>query len=276
MPKGTKVARCVEHVEDQGHDKVSAIKICQTSTGDAYSTGKPSKKAMTTDTVKLPKMSAPVRPQKTTVMKTTSTNRFTPPKHVKRPHSAEEVQYDKSLVGVVKAQPRANQNQTSRVNIDRSDSVGSHTVNNPAALTPLSRAKVGAKKPSRKTDLKKSLADGTKGSTVPSPSKPQPVPKPNAAAQHYQTQDNKYKLDTKPANSPVSMLGMGDRNVKHNKSIVDKTIIKNLFQQSSKMLVLCDKMLGQTANIKIKSLIVDKMKELAKELDDLEKMSKSL
>jgi hypothetical protein len=43
MPKGTKVAKCVSDVMKQGKDKVAAIKICQDSTGQAYSTGKKSK-----------------------------------------------------------------------------------------------------------------------------------------------------------------------------------------------------------------------------------------
>lgn len=43
MPQGTKVAKCVGDVMKQGHDKVSAIRICQTSTGMSYQTGKPSK-----------------------------------------------------------------------------------------------------------------------------------------------------------------------------------------------------------------------------------------
>ena len=43
MPSGSKVARCVRHVMDDGKSKVPAIKICQTSTGDSYRTGKKSK-----------------------------------------------------------------------------------------------------------------------------------------------------------------------------------------------------------------------------------------
>jgi len=43
MPKGSKVAHCVKKVMKKGKDKVSAIKICQTSTGQSYKTGKPSK-----------------------------------------------------------------------------------------------------------------------------------------------------------------------------------------------------------------------------------------
>jgi len=44
MPEGTKVARCVSKVQKGGKGKVSAIKICQTSTGQSYRTGKPPKK----------------------------------------------------------------------------------------------------------------------------------------------------------------------------------------------------------------------------------------
>lgn len=45
MPEGTKVAKCVKDVQKKGKGKVSAIKICQTSTGQSYQTGKPSKAA---------------------------------------------------------------------------------------------------------------------------------------------------------------------------------------------------------------------------------------
>ena len=44
MPKGTKVARCVEHVQRQGKGKGPAIAICQKATGLSYQTGKPPKK----------------------------------------------------------------------------------------------------------------------------------------------------------------------------------------------------------------------------------------
>ena len=46
MPKGTKVAKCVEDVMAQGKSKVSAIKICQKSTGQSYMTGRKSKKTV--------------------------------------------------------------------------------------------------------------------------------------------------------------------------------------------------------------------------------------
>ena len=42
MPKGTKVANCVAKVAPS-KGKVSAIKICQKSTGMSYATGKKSK-----------------------------------------------------------------------------------------------------------------------------------------------------------------------------------------------------------------------------------------
>lgn len=44
MPKWTPVARCVERLMKEGKDKVTAIKICQKSTGLAYRTGKPPKR----------------------------------------------------------------------------------------------------------------------------------------------------------------------------------------------------------------------------------------
>jgi len=44
MPKGSKVAKCVAKVQRSGKSKVAAIKICQTSTGQSYRTGKKSKK----------------------------------------------------------------------------------------------------------------------------------------------------------------------------------------------------------------------------------------
>lgn len=44
MPKGTKVARCVEDLVKKGKSKVTAIKICQKATGLAYKTGKKPKK----------------------------------------------------------------------------------------------------------------------------------------------------------------------------------------------------------------------------------------
>ena len=44
MPEGTKVARCVHEVMAKSNlSKVSAIRICQKSTGMSYQTGKPSK-----------------------------------------------------------------------------------------------------------------------------------------------------------------------------------------------------------------------------------------
>ena len=45
MPENSKVARCVRKVQKKGNDKVKAIKVCQTSTGQSYATGKPSKAA---------------------------------------------------------------------------------------------------------------------------------------------------------------------------------------------------------------------------------------
>jgi len=44
MPKNSKVARCVKKVKRQGKSKVSAIKICQKSTGQSYKTGRKAKK----------------------------------------------------------------------------------------------------------------------------------------------------------------------------------------------------------------------------------------
>lgn len=44
MPKGTKVARCVDKVQKQGKAKGNAIAICQASTGKSYATGKKPKK----------------------------------------------------------------------------------------------------------------------------------------------------------------------------------------------------------------------------------------
>jgi len=51
MPSGSKVARCVRHVMDDGKSKVPAIKICQTSTGDSYRTGKKSKNENTMNNI---------------------------------------------------------------------------------------------------------------------------------------------------------------------------------------------------------------------------------
>ena len=42
MPKNSKVGRCVAKVEKK-KGKVSAIKICQSKTGQAYKTGKKAK-----------------------------------------------------------------------------------------------------------------------------------------------------------------------------------------------------------------------------------------
>ena len=44
MPKNSMVGRCVSKVQKKGHSKPSAIRICQTSTGQSYKTGKKSKK----------------------------------------------------------------------------------------------------------------------------------------------------------------------------------------------------------------------------------------
>lgn len=43
MPEGTRVYRCVQKLMKEGFDKVSAIRICQKTTGQAYMTGKPIK-----------------------------------------------------------------------------------------------------------------------------------------------------------------------------------------------------------------------------------------
>jgi len=43
MPGNTKVGRCVGKLTKGGKSKPSAIRICQSSTGMSYSTGKPSK-----------------------------------------------------------------------------------------------------------------------------------------------------------------------------------------------------------------------------------------
>ena len=43
MPKNSKVGHCVQKVMSQGKSKVSAIKICQKSTGQSYKTGQKSK-----------------------------------------------------------------------------------------------------------------------------------------------------------------------------------------------------------------------------------------
>jgi len=44
MPKGTKVHRCVQRVKKQGRSESSAIRICQSATGQSYKTGKAPKK----------------------------------------------------------------------------------------------------------------------------------------------------------------------------------------------------------------------------------------
>jgi len=43
MPKGTKVYKCVHDLIKKGRSKVSAIRICQKSTGMSYKTGEKSK-----------------------------------------------------------------------------------------------------------------------------------------------------------------------------------------------------------------------------------------
>lgn len=43
MPKGTKVARCVEDIKKSG-SKVNPYAVCQASTGQSYKYGKPLKK----------------------------------------------------------------------------------------------------------------------------------------------------------------------------------------------------------------------------------------
>lgn len=289
MPKGGKFDRCVEHVKKQGNVD-NPYAICTASTG-LNNKGKPIK-ALTNIKTDSPKQAAPVRPQKTTVMKPNSTNKFTPPKHKKRPDKPGEVKYDKSLADGVKAAdeivggykkpgarkpfpgaPGKRVQAVLRSNDQRnSQPGGGNSVKQPTqygSFYNTGRGKVP--NPQKQKSIK-----NIESTPVSQPYKPPVAPKPNAVDQHYQALDNKYKLDTKPANSPVSMLGMGDRNVKNNKSIVDKTIIKNLFQQSSKLLIFCDKMISETGNKNIKSLLVNRIKELVKELDNLEKMSKSL
>ena len=43
MPANSKVGRCVRKVQKTGKSKVSSIRICQTSTGQSYKTGRKSK-----------------------------------------------------------------------------------------------------------------------------------------------------------------------------------------------------------------------------------------
>lgn len=50
MPKGTKVHSCVQELMAKGHDKKSAIKICQASTGQSYKTGEKTNDKPKTDT----------------------------------------------------------------------------------------------------------------------------------------------------------------------------------------------------------------------------------
>jgi len=51
MPKGSKVARCVDDVMADGKSKVAGIRICQASTGDSYRTGKKSKNENTMNNI---------------------------------------------------------------------------------------------------------------------------------------------------------------------------------------------------------------------------------
>lgn len=44
MPKGTKVARCVEHVKKKGSKGVNPYAVCQKSTGQSYATGRSTRK----------------------------------------------------------------------------------------------------------------------------------------------------------------------------------------------------------------------------------------
>lgn len=44
MPKGTKVYRCVKKLTAKGRSKGSAIRICQSSTGQSYKTGRKPKR----------------------------------------------------------------------------------------------------------------------------------------------------------------------------------------------------------------------------------------
>lgn len=45
MPKGTKVEKCYQKVKAKGASKGKAARICQASTGEALTTGKPPKKS---------------------------------------------------------------------------------------------------------------------------------------------------------------------------------------------------------------------------------------
>ncbi len=57
---------------------------------------------------------------------------------------------------------------------------------------------------------------------------------------------------------------------------LDRKIIKSLIHENSKLLVSNSKMLDQAKDENTKSFLVAKMKTIAKELDDLERLSKSL
>ena len=50
MPKGTRVARCVEKLE--GKPGINKYAVCQASTGQGYATGKPIRKKLLTPQVK--------------------------------------------------------------------------------------------------------------------------------------------------------------------------------------------------------------------------------
>lgn len=70
--------------------------------------------------------------------------------------------------------------------------------------------------------------------------------------------------------------GTSKTRIKKDKSLLDHLVVKSLFNQSSNLMVLCDKMLGKVGNQQVKSLLVNKLVSLAKELDELETLQKSL
>lgn len=252
------------------------------------------KKALTKVKPDTLKMAAPVRPHKTTTLQPNSTNRFTPPKPSNsKPRPADEIQYDKSLVDGVKAQQHRFSHEDGAQNADVrevKDENNKHNLpgaklitNDPDAVLWGKQSSSNCMQSARRTQIKPNDKQLFKGINSPTPgtSRSSTTPKPDPAHDKFQNMDNKRKLGQVTnynTNSPASMRANpdGTYEVIRNKSLVEKSIVKNLFNQSSKMLLLCNKMLDQTSNTSIKSLLVDKMKQLAKELDSLETLQKSL
>ncbi|RJQ24629.1 hypothetical protein C4577_07620 [Candidatus Parcubacteria bacterium] len=308
MPKNTKVSRCVEKVKKQGGD-VNPYAVCQASTGENYMTGKKIKDENKGLDDFPPENAKPRANQhkpnrymyghashgsKTKLDTRKNSKPLSIPKDSKKslpqgPKQGASTRDPKSPT--YKEKPESKYDQRPAKTGDKPDPNKGKAMAapvKPQKKTQIARpysahTKPAAPRPNAHEEVQydKSLADGTKAQPIPGTinnRQAAAAPKPNAAAQYYQQQDTRNKQGA-PARSRVSMFtGGGEQQVSQDDSgkYTAKQLVKHLFSEGTKSLVFYDKMLSETSDPKIKKLLVEKLKSVAKELDDLEKLNKEL